>query len=78
MSQEALKYRVVDFRKMPSIKPDRRGLEDATISYELQDGTRDTVMIPAESATPEAVKQAIEDAIRFKLQFLAIEGEVPK
>jgi len=78
LSMEPVKYRIVDYRAMPSIKPDRRGLQDAMISYELEGGIRDNVTIPAEDATLELAKLAVEEHIRFKMQFIGATGEVAR
>lgn len=78
MAEQGFKWRVTDFRTLPSIATDRRGLLDAMITYELTGVGIDTVTMPSEDATPDAVKAKVEEAVRKKLEFIGMSGEVAR
>jgi len=56
-------FKIVDLADIPAIDPARQGKQDKLVTYELQDGRRRLLRVPAEGVT----EGKIVDAIRKEL-----------
>lgn len=51
---------IVDVHKIPAIAPERKGRDDVLVKYDLGNGQRRYLRLPAETATQQSIQDAIK------------------
>ena len=53
-------FKIVDLHDIPAIDPARQGKQDKLVTYELSDGRRRLLRVPAEGVTEAKIVDAIK------------------